>query len=147
MPRTRKFKKTFTNGKCVEKEAVINTCIYRLEFVNDKNIASFNETLTTLVYENTELLANFTKSIEDSRKDLCDNIIERGYKHDSSTMPGLQTTTNFKIALGKYQEAIVNKVRLCDVQIRYLQVGGQDKKDPHSRLCQAHVSLEQCLQR
>ena len=70
------------------------------------------------------------KTIKDSREDLLNNIIECKYKYDSNDIPGLQTTTNFKLALDAYQEAIINKVRLRNVQTKYLQVRGKFKKDP-----------------
>ena len=38
-PRTHKFKKTFTNGKRVEKEVIVDNGTFGLEFSNDKNIA------------------------------------------------------------------------------------------------------------
>ena len=50
VPRTRKFKKTFTSGKRVEEEVVIDNGTYDLEYAVDKNIHSFNEALTTLQY-------------------------------------------------------------------------------------------------
>ena len=37
MPHTHKFKKTFTNGKRVEEETIIDNGTYGLEFSNDKN--------------------------------------------------------------------------------------------------------------
>ena len=86
--------------------------------------------MKTLVYGDGELFTAFARTLEDSRKDLRNNIIENKYKHDPASVPGLQTTTNFKKALLDYQEVIVNKSRLRDVQIRFLQVGGKYKKDP-----------------
>ena len=50
VPRMHKFKKTFTNGKCVEEEAIIDNGTYGLEFANDKNIISSMEIQKTLVY-------------------------------------------------------------------------------------------------
>ena len=73
-------------------------------------LSTISNILKTLVYGNTKLFTNFEKTIKDSCKDLWNNIVELNYKHDSSIIPGLQTTTNFKLALEKYQEAIVNKV-------------------------------------
>ena len=119
-PRTHKFKKTFTNGKGVEEEAIIDNRTYGLEFSNGKNIASFMETQKTLVNGNGELSTAFARTLEDSRKDLWNNVIENKYKHDPANVPGLQTTTNFKKALQEYQEAIVNKAQLRDVQIGHL---------------------------
>ena len=103
---------------------------YGPEFVNHKNIASFNKTLKTRVYGKTKLFTNFAKTTGDSRRDLWNNIVERDYTHDPSNIPGLQTTANLQSAREKYQEAIINKVRLHDGHIRYLQVGGTYTKDP-----------------
>ena len=96
-----KFKKTFTNGKSVEEETFINNGTTGLEFANNKNISSFNECLKTLVYGNTELFTNFAKTIEDRRKDFWNTIVKRDYTHDLNSIPGLQTTANFKITLDK----------------------------------------------
>ena len=106
VPRTRTFKKTFTNNKRVEEEEIIDNGTYRLEFANYKNITSFNKILKRLLYGNTGLFTNFAKTIEDSRKDLWNNIVERDYTHDSNNIPGLQTTANFKLTPEKYQEVI-----------------------------------------
>ena len=129
-PHMHTFKKTFMNGKCVEEEAIIDNGTFGLEFSNDKNIASFMEIQKTLVYWNTKPFTAFTKTVKDSRKDLWTNIVEVKYKYDSKNAPGLQTTTNLKLTLNAYQEVIVDKVQLHDVQIRYLQVGGKYKKNP-----------------
>jgi hypothetical protein len=110
VPRTHKFKNTFTNNKCMVEESIIDNVTQELQFANDKNIPSFNKILKTLLYGNTKLFTAFAKTIKDSCKDLWTNITERDYIHDSNNIPGLQTTTNFKLALEKYQEAIVNKV-------------------------------------
>ena len=144
MPRTRKFKKMFTNNKRVEEEAFINNGTFGLEFVTGKNISSFKECLKTLVYGNTELFTNFVKTIKDSCKGFWNNIVERDFKHDPNNIPGLQTTTNFKIVLEKYQEAFVNKVRLWRVDPALVS-RRQVQEGPPSRLCQAHASLEQGL--
>ena len=117
MPCTHKFKKTSTNGKRVEEEAIIDNGTYGLEFSNYKNIALFLETQKTLVYGNGELFAAFTRTLEDSHKDLWNSVVENKYKHDLNNVPGLQTTPNLKKALQEYHGAIVNKVRLCNVQI------------------------------
>ena len=62
--------------------------------------------------------------------------MENKYKPDPVNIPDLQTTANFKKALLNYQEVIVNKSRLRNVQIRFLQVGDKYKKDP----------LQDCIQ-
>ena len=80
-------------------------------------------------YGNGELFQAFGKTLEDTRKDLWNNVVENNYKYYPTDVPGLQTTANFKKALQDYQEAIVNKSRLRDVQIRFLHVGGKYKKD------------------
>ena len=84
----------------------------------------------TLIYVKTELFTNFGNALVDSRKDLLNSIAKKDYNHDSNNTPGLQTTANFKIALKKYPEAVTNKVSLCDVQIRYLQVRCKYTKNP-----------------
>ena len=88
-PHTHKFKKTSMNGKCVEEEAITNNGTYELEFANDKNIASFMETQKTLVYGNGELFTASARTLEDSRKNLWNNIVEKKYKHDPANLPGL----------------------------------------------------------
>ena len=114
-PRTHTLKKTFTNNKRVEEEAIINNDTYRLEFSNDKNIASFDKTQKTLGYGNINLFTSFAKIIKYTCKDLWTNIVEREYRYDSNNILGLQTTDNVKLALDKYQEGIINKVPLHNV--------------------------------
>ena len=98
-PRTQKFKKTFTKGKRVREEAIIDNGTYGLEFVNDRNIALFMKIQKTLINGNGELFMAFIKTLEDSRKDVWRTFVEYKYKYDPNTLPGLQTTVNFKLAL------------------------------------------------
>lgn len=51
-------------------------------------------------------------------------------RHDSTNVPGLQTTGAFYKSIEKYQEVIINKIRLCNVHICYMRVRGNYKKDP-----------------
>jgi hypothetical protein len=113
--RTHKFMKTFTSNKRVEEAAVINNGPFRLEFASDKNIPLFNECHKTLLYGNTELFTNPGKTLEDTRNNLWNNLTKSEFEHDSNNIPGLHTTANFKLALKKYQESIINKAHLCGV--------------------------------
>lgn len=104
----------------------------------DKNISSLNFALKTLQYGEAELFTNFGKMPEDTCKDLWNNLIKKEWKCKPNTLLGLQTTANFKKALAKHREQIVNKECLRAVQIRYIQVGGKYKKDPF-RDCVVHT--------
>jgi hypothetical protein len=88
----------------VEEEAFIDSSIYDFEYAADKNISSFNKALKTLHYGEAELFTNFGKTLEDTCKDLRNNLIGKVFKYSSINLPGLQTTTNFKKALTKYQD-------------------------------------------
>ena len=96
----------FTNGKRAEEEVIVDNGTFGLEYSNDKNIASFLEAANTLNYGNSELFQHFGKTLEDTRKDLWNNVVENNYKHDPTDVPGLQTTANFKLTPEKYQEVI-----------------------------------------
>ena len=104
---------------------IIDHGVYYLEHARDKNIQLFIDTLKALQYEDGELFMHFRKTAKDTRNDVWNNLVGKDYKYDSSSLPGLQTTVVFKEAPKKYQEGIVNKVRLRNVHIRYMQVGGK----------------------
>jgi hypothetical protein len=57
-------------------------------------------------------------------------LVAKDYQYDTANVPGLQTTVAFGNALEKFQEDILNKVRLRDVQICHMRVGGNYRKNP-----------------
>ena len=117
MPFTQTFKKTFISGKLAKEEVIKDDGVYRMEFARDKKIQTFNKACKTLQYGNGELFTALPKTLEDTHKDVWNNLVEKTYRHDSANTPGKQTTAAFKEALKRYQEGITNQVRLCDVQI------------------------------
>ena len=130
IPRLKQYTTKSTSGKYQEEEVIIDEGNCGLEYLVAMNIMSFLDMQKTIGYENGELFNQFPKSLAGTRYDLWKEVVDKNNTFDSHNVPDLQTTAHFHKALGEYMELIVNKTNLCNMQFRYMRIGGSCKKDP-----------------